>query len=369
MLTAEDEGRVANRTKHSSELLRHPPVSTAPEAFADWVEDTCARRGVAAILPLDDEVVLTLASRARPRVGGAILVGPTVEQYQVLCDKAALAEASRAAGFTASSQVIVTCDGRSGDWPPLPCIVKPRAPGMAGLDGLVTTKPVLVHTVDQRDGAVRQLIESVGEAMVEEHLSGPAWRVHFVRSATKTVSLVVRSVRAYPPRTGQSSVQRVDGHDPALAALAQRLLDSVSYIGPGSVQAIRTDTGYVVHDVNLRLPVSVGVSINAGLDMPAFAVAVALGKSLPDEPLASRKALYVSLLGESSQLLDGIRGRDVAARPSRVLLDIGSALFARHGILDPVDLRDPLPIFLGMGEMLRRRLRRERQPIRWAKSV
>ena len=90
---------------------------------------------------------------------------------------------------------------------------------------------------------------------------------------------------------------------------------------------------------------------------------------LPDERPARRRTLYVSLLGESGQLVDGIRGRDVAARPGRVLLDIGSALFSRQGILDPVDPRDPLPIVLGMGEILRRRLRsRERTRIRWAKS-
>jgi hypothetical protein len=227
---------------------------------------------------------------------------------------------------------------------------------MASSAGLVTLKPVLARTEAERDAAIERLVGSIGEVLVEDVVTGGAWRVHFVRTATGIATLTLRAVRAYPPRTGQSSVQRVDGRPPELVSLATRLLDASGYTGPGSVQAIAHGDGYFVHDVNLRLPVSVGASIVAGLDMPALAVRASLGDERLPGPFVPRPAFYVSLLGETAQLRDALRRRPGSESPLRVAADIARAIVSRNGVLDPVNVRDPLPIVLGGGELARRRL-------------
>jgi hypothetical protein len=236
-------------------------------------------------------------------------------------------------------------------------MVKPRAPGMVSAGGLVTQKPVLATNWRERDAAVRDLVDSLGEAVVEERIRGEAWRVHFVRTRDGIATLTLRSVRSYPVHTGQSSVQQVAPAPPGLVDAVSRLLDAVGYEGPGSAQVIVSKRGQFVHDVNLRFPVTVGATITGGLDMPRLAVAAALGDTRLPERVVPRDATYVSLLGEARHLLDGLRGREVTARPGRIAADLALAVLSPRRVLDPVNPRDPLPILLGVGEVARRLMR------------
>jgi hypothetical protein len=233
-------------------------------------------------------------------------------------------------------------------------MVKPRSSGVATATGLFTRKPVLVHSEAERDAAVQDLIEAVGEALVEEQVRGSAWRVHFVRDAEKTVTLTLQSLRAYPPQTGQSSVLRVAPAPPKLVEISLQLLQVVDYHGPGSIQVIERGGDFFVHDVNLRLPVTVGATISAGLDMPRLAVEGALGSLHGPVPASFRPVTYVSLHGEARHLLDGLRRRPTGAPIHRIAADLVLASFMRDRILDPLNLADPLPIALGGLELMRR---------------
>jgi biotin carboxylase len=358
VIAGEDETAVANRTRFSSLLVRHPPSMTQPDAFVDAVADLCAKREVSAVLPLDDEVVHLFASRL-PRPGGAVVVGPTIEQYRSLCDKSTLAILAQDVGLSYPDHVLVGRDGPRGRWPAVPCLVKPRSSGVAGGGGLVTLKPVLARSEGERDAAVEKLVGLVGEVLVEEQVRGDAWRVHFVRGhETRTVAF--RSIRNYPLQTGQSSVLRAANAPAGLAAAATRLLDLVDYRGPGSIQLIERAGEFFVHDVNLRLPVTVGATISAGFDMPRIAVDEALGRGSPFQRVSTRKVTYVSLLGEAQHLRDGLRGRETGAPLRTIVSDLVLAAILPGRILDPFNVRDPLAIGYGFAEIARRRARARR---------
>ena len=65
---------------------------------------------------------------------------------------------------------------------------------------------------------------------------------------------------------------------PAIDA-ARRVLDQVDYRGLANVQLFERGDGlFVVHDVNLRPPAPVALSITAGLNLPALAVEAVLGQ-------------------------------------------------------------------------------------------
>jgi hypothetical protein len=142
-------------------------------------------------------------------------------------------------------------------------------------------------------------------------------------------------VRAHPPDTGQSSIQRVADAPEALVVSARRLIEAIDYHGPGSVQAIEDERGFFVHDVNLRVPITLGVSVRAGLDMPARAVSAALALPLPPPPRRYRRLTYVSLAGEAGNLRDGLHGRPAAASPLRVATGLALAALLPGRMLDP----------------------------------
>lgn len=350
VIAGEDERRVPNRTRCATELVRYPAPGRDPDGFLASVEEICSSRHVAAVLPSDDRI-LALLIMELPRPGGARVIGPTPDQYSKLCDKLALDELAETCGFSTPPRVVVGSDGEPTEpWPPLPSIVKPR--GLRTSESFFLRKPTLARSAVERDSAIRTLVEGAGEALVEQHIDGTAWRAHFVRDGRTMLAMTIRALRSYPPRTGQSSVQKVTDTNLELIELADRLLSAVDYRGPGSIQAIESDGRFFVHDVNLRLPVTVGLTIRAGLDMPRLAVESALGEELPSEAGPFPHLTYVRLLAEAKHLLDGLRGRETSAPVSRIAKDIAGAAVLPNRILHPFDLNDPAALFLLGGEAL-----------------
>jgi hypothetical protein len=133
-----------------------------------------------------------------------------------------------------------------------------------------------------------------------------------------------------------------------------RLLDLVDYQGPGSIQAIECDGEIVVHDVNLRLPITVAVTIRAGFDMPRLAVEAALGEPFR-EPSGFVPATYVGL-DEIRHLVATVRGRNAATPAREIAADLWRGLVRRDFVLDQLDVTDPVPTLLaarGLGLNLR----------------
>ncbi len=360
VIGGQDEAAIAIRSRACSRLVRYPLPRSRPEEFVGALEQICAENEVAAVLPTDDEVVRLLAAHL-PRPGGAVVVGPTLEQFTRLADKSALAVLAGEAGFASPRGVVVGPEGARGEWPALPSMVKPCVTGADSEQGLVSRKPVLVRSEQERAAAVRELVDLVGEALVEEQVRGAAWRVHFVRDPSRTLTLALRALRSYPLYTGQGSVLQVAPAPGGLVAAAERLLSLVDYRGPGSIQLIERDGRFYVHDVNLRLPLTVGGTIRAGFDMPRLAVESALGRPLAPAPAGARPVTYVSLDGELRRLRDGLRGRETGASVPRIAADLVLAALGHHRVLDPFHLRDPLPMVAAPAEAVRRarRLRRK----------
>ena len=346
--------RLIGRTRYCGTRVRYPPPASDPNGFVDALARICEQYGVRALLPLDDDVVDVLARHSD--AVGATFVGPTASQFQALCDKWHLGETAVRAGLRVPQRAFVGRTGREGEWPLLPSLVKPRATSLTTAH-LAGRKPMLARTAAERDRAVRELVREGVDVLVEEQVHGPAWRVHFVRTRDRIALLALRSVRSFPEHTGQSSVQTValKGGPSKLLTGAVRLLDLVDYRGPGSIQAFECDGEIVVHDVNLRLPITVAVTIRAGFDMPRLAVEAALGEPLR-EPSGFVSATFVGL-DEVRHLVATIRGRNAATPAREIAADLWRGLVRRDFVLDQLDVTDPVPTLLaarGLGLNLRR---------------
>jgi len=340
-----EHGRVAGRSRYCSAPLRTASAVEAPEAFLDDVERICREHAVDAVLSNDDEGVTQLLAAERHRLGNAVFVGPTREQYDLVCDKARLRETARAAGLDAPDGATVDRVDGTNHWPPLPSVVKPRTTQTQVAGELIRRSAIVVKTPEERAAAVDEIRAVTGSAIVEERIVGTAWRAHFVGDGSDVAIVPVTTVRSSPEDAGMSSVQTVaTAAPPTLVAASRKLIAALDYRGPGSLQFIERDGTFYVHDVNLRLPSSVAVTMLAGLDMPRLAVEVALGLPVDLRAVRIRAGVrYVWFLGELRTLARRIRAHEPLPRIWEVASDIMLAFASPRRVLDQFVLSDPLP--------------------------
>ena len=272
------------------------------------------------------------------------MVGPDERQYLAVCDKAVLDETAREAGLDSPSTVLVDGSGASEALPPLPSIVKP-AKALRGVGwGAQQRSAAVAHTEQERDELVSELVSFAGAALVQEHVSGRAWRIHFVASESSLAAIPVITRLSFPRDAGMSTVQHVPVQAPAkIFGDTEKLIRHIGYIGPGSVQFLERDGRFFVHDVNLRMPSSVAISIHAGLDMPTLAARVALGdEGVLDRVELRRGITYVWLGGEARAL----RAAPSARALARFARLVSTAGLGQRNVLDYFPLRARLRGYL-----------------------
>lgn len=331
----------------------YPSACEDAEEFLAAFEGICRREGVDAVLPLS-ESLLHLLVTSSPDLGRAVLIGPTREQFELLCDKSRLEVAAELAGVGVPRSVVVSPGGADGALPPLPSVVKP-ATSATPHGGRVVYRPVQYATTERaRELAVARVLLDGDRALVQEFLPGPEWLVDFFRHDDGLAALTRVVVR--------EGVTRVAPPPEGIIASTRRLVDTAGFRGVGQVQFLCGGPELCVHDVNLRVTFGVAAAMRAGLDLPRLAVEQALG--LPATvPTRHRPVRYVWLGGEARHLLGG--GPPSTARPSAVTFarELTLAALLPRRILDPVSLADPL-VFVAsvrrVSSAVAQRLRRRR---------
>jgi carbamoyl-phosphate synthase large subunit len=363
VIGAAGRGSGAVRSRYCDRLVTVAPPAQAPADFLGDVERVCVEHDVVAVLTNDAEGVTQLLAKEPWNRGSAVFVGPTAFQYDAVCDKGNLYGTAAAAGLATPAATAVTSDGAESPFPPLPSIVKPRITRTSTGDGLVSRRAVLVTTEAERDEAIRSMIAGTGGAVVEERIVGKAWRAHFVTDGSRMAYVPVQTLRSSPEEAGMSSVQTVSEAVPAgLEDAAAKLIGHLGYRGPGSFQFLERDGVLYLHDVNLRFPSSLAITMIAGLDMPRLAVEVALGGVV--EPIVPRADVrYVWLEGELRNLRDRHRVGEPLRRRVEIMAEIALALVLPGRVVDEIMPADPRPTFATLGRYLRE-ARKPWEPVR-----
>ncbi len=327
---------------------RCPSPIGDPDGFLAALERTCATTSADAVLPLDESAVQLLAHHP-DRVAGARVVGPNAEQYRMLCDKEELARTVARAGADSPASVTVGPDGPRGSWPSLPSVVKPRETALG--PALAVS---VVQDVAARTRALDEILSHGYEAVVQEQLVGTHWTVHAVRDGEgRFAAILGRIIRTHPLDAGIPSMIRVVARGGAPVEAARHLLDEADYRGLANVQLFEQEGRMLIHDVNLRPPAPVALSMLSGLSLPALGTQAALGLSwrVPTGPAAP--LLYISRFHETRNVMDtGVRATLADLRP-RHLTGLVRDAGARRVLIDP-PLRDPFWIPQRMPGLARR---------------
>lgn len=330
VIGAHTEGRLAGgRSPACPRPLRHPHPVREPDALRAWVRDTVARTGAVAVLATTEDLVRVIAD-PRADLAGARFVGPTPAQYAALCDKGTLGDTAARAGVDHPATVCPRSASEAGEVP-LPAIVKTRDSGEVADE---VARSVICRTRAEVDAVVRRILAAGARPVVQEMLGGPRSNFHGLAHAGGLAGFATDVVREYPRGRGITSLARSIRPPDDFTALVERLLGAVGYRGPFSVQVIRRPSGSLaVHDVNLRLPATIGITITAGLDIPGLAVIDALGAPVGPLPATPRPTGYLGIDGEARALRDAVLGRGES--PRDVLAGVWTTLRAGRPVIDP----------------------------------
>jgi carbamoyl-phosphate synthase large subunit len=340
-------GRLTGKTRYCGTMYELPHSGTSE--FVDAVDRVCAEAGVSAVVPLADELLGALLRSASPERAWT-LVGPDYETFRRLSDKAELPETAAAAGIVSPRSALITPHGLQGEQPPFPAYVKVIG---GSVDGRPVGRPLRVTDQRSFQAAVDRLVANEHAGLVQEEIVGPQWRFHFARHRGRTAHLAARTLGNYPFHVGQSTISQFTATPRELEDVALRLLEHVGYEGVGVIQFVHRDGVWFIHDVNLRMPSSVGGTVAAGLDMPRLAVELALGLDPPIEPVRIRPLRIVQLPGEVEALREAVGRRHAERSALRILGGIAGAALLPRRRLTPFDPTDPLPTLAAFARLRR----------------
>ena len=303
--------------------LYHVPeqrrVLLPPGARADFVESVlavCLRARIAVVVPTVDAELLPLAAaRGSFERAGVKLVMASEATLDVCLDKWALYW--QCAGSVRVPDTVLVDAEFDVNGPALPAIVKPRSG--SGSRG--------VRIVESRSD-LEQLPRDE-TLIVQEYLPGPEYSLDVLATAAgRVIAVVPRS------RLKVDSGIAVTGrtlHDPRLEKIGREVAELIGLTSVANVQVKEDSDGApALLEVNPRFPGSMPLTMASGVDMPALAVAEALGAPALRGPLAFADKAMVRHLDErffdpaELSRLEDAAAQDEAVRTAELPLEVAA---------------------------------------------
>jgi carbamoyl-phosphate synthase large subunit len=251
-------------------------------SFAQAVLDECRARGIGVVVPTVDEELQPLA-RAREAfdLHGILVLSSEAAALATCLDKHALVMAVRDTVPCPETELLDPL--LDADAWTFPVIVKPRS-GRGGRG---------VEMVQDANGLDRLPRDS--SMIVQELLPGEEYSVDVLIAGEGRVVAAVPRVRLRVD-SGVAVVTRTV-HDADLESAAGRCAQAAGIRGAANVQFRRDKDGVArLLEINPRFPGTLAVTVASGVNLPALALADALGAPLPANAGAFHEVGMVRML-------------------------------------------------------------------------
>lgn len=238
--------------------------------FVDALLELCRRWSIEAVVPTVDTELLPVARRLDEFAAvGAVVVGHGASTLELCLDKWTLVETCRDL-VDVPATVVVDGSGDALAGVGLPAIAKPRqGSGSRGVR-VIADRAELVAVPDD------------GSYLVQELLPGREYSIDVLAYRDGTVVAAVPRSRLKTD-SGIAVTGAVDV-DPVLIDYGRRVATAIGCTSVANVQVmLDADGAPRLIEVNPRFPGSMPLTVAAGVDMPALALADALGADVPTE--------------------------------------------------------------------------------------
>lgn len=341
---------LAGHSRFSSGYFRLPSPLEAPDTYPGAVRELAQRIGAEVVFPMVDASVMLLAPKDDPRqaqapghggdpqqshatipAGGLVMATPTGSAYLALSDKGRLVELAGQVGIPTPRTITVrdaaslrAAVGEIG----LPCVLKPARSRLLLGGKIIGTSVTVAQDMTAVERVASQPWLGATECLVQEFIPGTGAGVFSLCGPAGPVAWFAhRRLREKPPRGGVSVLSQSAPVDPALQALAYKLLRSVNWFGPAMIEFRVDPEGRPwLMEVNGRFWGSLQLAIDSGVDFPWLLYRLCHGETVegPEDYEVGRRLRW--LLGDLDHLLLQLRGKGTANSAGEKLNALGRFL-------------------------------------------
>jgi len=333
---------LASTSRYSTHHVTYPSPYTAPEAFRRFLLEFVEENRIDVVVPVTDVTTFEVARDQdiiRRHTGTAV---PPFQAFELVRDKWSVLQRARACGmstprteFVENGRALESVIGRVT----YPAVIKPVRSRTLTDCGW---QPAIVHYAESADDLRRayRSIEylAVHPSLIQERILGPGTGLFVLCDRGRLLTAFAhRRLREKPPSGGASVLSESIPADPELVEQAMRLLGPIQWHGVAMLEYKRDSRRGrpFLMEVNGRFWGSLQLAIDAGVDFPMMACALAMGQpvQVPQQYQTGVKNRW--LLGDLDHLLLRLfhSGVDLPKRAPSRLQVIGDFLTFRHARL------------------------------------
>jgi predicted ATP-grasp superfamily ATP-dependent carboligase len=276
---------LASVSRHSSAFERYPNPATDSDGFLQALADITHRQRIDVILPMT-EVTTLLVSAHQDRLAGR-LPFPDAATVARAADKSQVIGLAQSLGIPVPRTVVATSASQGiadAASLPFPIVVKPARSRVRTPEGWLSTGVSYAPDAATLRAALERLPPEVYPVLLQERIEGAGVGVFAAMDRGTPVALFAhRRLREKPPSGGVSVLCESAAVDPVAAGYATRLLREIGWRGVAMVE-FKQDTrdgSLRLMEINGRFWGSLQLAIDAGVDFPNIATAIALGGDPP----------------------------------------------------------------------------------------
>lgn len=280
---------LAGVSRYSAGFTLYPDPSRNPEAFVEAIARIAAERQADVLLPMT-EITTLLTTQHSSRLPLSVAVPfPAYANVRRANDKAEVLSLAADLGVPTPNTVVVNTPEDvmpAAEALPWPIVIKPSRSRVWDGHRWLSEPVKYAHSAQQLAELVKRVPRELFPLLLQERIEGPGIGLFACRGRDRLIATFAhRRIREKPPSGGVSVLSESTPVDPLALDYGERLLRALDWQGVAMVEFKRDlrDGSLKLMEINGRFWGSLQLAVDAGVDFPSMAVALALGERFPDE--------------------------------------------------------------------------------------
>lgn len=280
------ESGLASSSKYCRKRILVPDAVQHPDSFVDAVDDATRAGRFDAVIPVTDVTTLALSQASEEGRFNCRMCIPSHKTLELAADKYRILEIAANLDIPAPRSRLIT---NAGDLQidtvdfPFPVVVKPTRSRVRSGERWISTSVFYANSYAELERELGSLAPEFFPLLLQERIVGSGVGVFACYEHGRPIAFFShKRIREKPPSGGVSVLRESVPVDPIAGEHTRKLLDHLQWHGVAMVEykLDERDRKLKIMEVNGRFWGSLQLAIDAGMDFPVMAAALALGNEV-----------------------------------------------------------------------------------------